>query len=81
MEKSEVLTELNFIFREVFNNQDITVTETTVASDIDQWDSLNHAHLLSSVEKHFKIKFKLMEMLTFKNVGKLCESIHKKINN
>lgn len=81
MEKLDVLEELNILFRKVFNNQEIVVTELTVASDIDEWDSLNHAHLISSVEKHFKIKFKLMEMLNFKNVGKLCESIQRKINS
>jgi acyl carrier protein len=80
VEKSEILIELNKIFREVFNNSSLSVTEKTVASDLEEWDSLNHADLISAVEKHFNVKFKLMEMMKFKNVGNMCEILYSKIN-
>jgi acyl carrier protein len=79
MEKTEILNELNKIFRETFKDSSIIVTESTVASDIEEWDSLNHAQLISAVEKHFKVKFKLIEMMKFKNVGNLCEVIESKL--
>lgn len=80
MEKSEILDELNAIFRKVFNNPSIVVSEKMVAADLEDWDSLNHAQMISAVEKHFNIKFKLSEMLSFKNVGNLIDTIEKKLN-
>jgi acyl carrier protein len=80
MEKSQILADLNEIFKTVFQNQAITITPETNASDIDEWDSLNHAIMVSRAEKHFKIKFELLEMLNFKNVGNMCDAIEKKLN-
>jgi len=78
MEQAEILKELNNLFKDVFQNPSINITEATNSSDIDEWDSLNHAQLISAIEKHFRIKFKLSEMLNFKNAGKICEAISKK---
>ena len=79
MEKQEILQELNNIFHEIFQNKSIVLTENMSAADIDEWDSLNHAQLISAVEKHFNIKFKLSEMMGFKNVGSMCNVIHQKL--
>lgn len=79
MEKNEILLELNPIFREIFNDESIVVTEDTNATDIDEWDSLNHAIMVARVEKHFKIKFELMEMLNFKDVGNMVDVIERKL--
>lgn len=79
MEKHEILNQLTGIFREVFQNPSITINPATDASEIDEWDSLNHATLVSKVEKHFNIRFKLSEMLNFKNVGNMCDAIEKKV--
>lgn len=80
MKKLEILQEMNPIFREVFDDQSIIATENTNASDIEEWDSLNHATMIAKVEKHFKIKFELMEMLNFKNVGNMVDAIEKKLS-
>lgn len=80
MDKNQILSELNKIFQDLFQNPSIILTYDTDASDIDEWDSLNHATLVSKVEKHFKVKFELMEMLNFKNVGNMCDAIEMKIN-
>lgn len=80
MKKLEILQEMNPIFREVFDDPSIIATENTNASDIEEWDSLNHATMIAKVEKHFKIKFELMEMLNFKNVGNMVDAIEKKLS-
>lgn len=79
MEKSEILEQMNEIFRKTFNDQSIILTNETKASDIDEWDSLNHAIMISTVEKHFKIRFELMEMLGFKNVGSMVDAVYSKL--
>ena len=57
MNKTEIFEKLNGIFRDVFDDEDITVTETTTAADIEDWDSLTHIMLLSAIEDEFDVKF------------------------
>ena len=79
MELSDILKQINEIFCEVLNNSTINLNENTTAEDVDEWDSLSNIRLISEVEKHFGVKFKLREILKMKNVGELCMSVNKKI--
>ena len=75
MEKSEIFEKLNEIFRDVFDDEDITVTEATTAKDVDGWDSLTHIMLLSVIEDEFDIKFDMKAVQGLKNVGAMAELI------
>ena len=50
MNRTEILEKLNEVFHDVFDNNDIVVTEQTNANDIEEWDSLIHITLISAVE-------------------------------
>ena len=78
MEQSNILKELNEIFIDVFEDESISINEDTTTDDIESWDSLNHIQMITAVEKHYKIRFNLNELLNFKNVGDLCRSIQAK---
>ena len=71
--------ELNQIFREVFDNEDISITSQMTANDVDGWDSLSHVNLIVAIETRFGIRFSQKELLTFKNVGDLLNSIQGKM--
>ncbi|MBQ5990305.1 MAG: acyl carrier protein [Oscillospiraceae bacterium] len=75
MEKEAILKKLNEVFREVFDLDDVVVTRNTVADDIEEWDSLEHINLISAVESTFKMKFKMKEVSTMKNVGEMVDII------
>jgi len=77
--ESKILKEINKIFIDVFEDNSIVLTEATTTSDIEAWDSLNHIQMITSVEKHFNIRFKLNDLLNFKNVGDLCKGIEKEM--
>lgn len=79
MERSEILKELNNIFVDVLDNENIVLTETTTANDIEEWDSLSNIQLIVAVEKHFKVRFSSEEIRNWKNVGELCDAIAGKI--
>jgi acyl carrier protein len=79
MEKTAVVEKLNPVFRQVFNNPSIVVTDEMTASDVDGWDSLSHMLLITEVENSFGIKFKLRELNKMKNVGDMIEIIIGKI--
>ena len=71
--------ELNSIFCQVFDDDEIVIAPETTANDIDGWDSLSHVNLIVAVEAHFGIRFSQKELLTFKNVGDLLRCIEGKI--
>lgn len=75
MNKPEILQQVESIFNDVLDEENIVLTETTTANDVEGWDSLTHIQLIVAIEKHFKIKFSSKEILSWKNVGEMLEAI------
>lgn len=75
MSREEVFQKLNEVFRDVFDYKDITVTDTTTADDIEDWDSLEHINLLAAVEQEFGIKFNMGQVVSMKNVGEMADIV------
>lgn len=75
MEREEIFDRLNVVFRDYFDDEDITVTEATTAADIEDWDSLEHINLIVSIEREFGIKFTMGETTEMKNVGEMVNAI------
>jgi len=55
------------------------ITDATLAAEVPGWDSLNHVNVMLSVEKHFGIRFRSMEVLRLTNVGDLQRLVSSKI--
>lgn len=79
MERAEVLSQVETIFRTVLKNETVVLADETTAEDVPGWDSLTHVVLISEIEKHFGIRFSIREMLSWKTVGKMVDCIQKKI--
>lgn len=79
MTREEVYVKLNEVFRDVFDDEDITVTDDTTANDIDDWDSLEHINLIVAIEDCFGMKFNMGEVTTMKNVGAMVDIIMSRI--
>ncbi|MCD7726192.1 MAG: acyl carrier protein [Clostridiales bacterium] len=75
MTRDEVFQRLNGVFQDVFDDESITVTETTTADDIEEWDSLEHINLLAAVEQEFGMKFNMGQVVSMKNVGEMADII------
>ena len=80
MDVNSILEDVNKIFKDELDDDDVKIGYDTVAKDVDGWDSLSQIHLIVSIEKHFKIRFNALEIQQFKNVGQMCESILVKLN-
>jgi len=78
MNNTEILQQIETIFKDVLDEENVTLTETTTANDVEGWDSLTHIQLIVAIEKHFKIKFSSKEILSWKNVGEMIDCINTK---
>lgn len=79
MERNAIFEKLTTIFREVFKDDNIVATEDQTSEDVKTWDSLTNMQMVAAVEKEFGIKLQLREIMKWKNVGNMADSIAKKI--
>jgi acyl carrier protein len=75
LNRDEVVNRLNYLFRDIFDDNDISVTGETTAADIDGWDSLAHITLILGVEREFRMKMSAAEVGSLKNVGQMIDLI------
>lgn len=75
MESQEINERLTAIFREVFEDEDIVLSENQTAEDIENWDSLSHMMLIAAIEKEFGFKFKLKQLSSLVSVGGFLSAI------
>lgn len=80
MTREEVFEKINELFRDVFENDSLVITETTTAKDVAGWDSLTHLSLMTDIEAEFDITFMLSEVQGSKNVGELVNAIMKHLS-
>jgi acyl carrier protein len=72
---------LQEIFRELFDDDNIVLTDDTSAKDIAGWDSLTNVKLIVRIEKAFKVRFGTGEVVGINNVGELLALITKKLGS
>ena len=78
MNRDQVYAKLTTIFRNVFDNDSIELSDQMTSKDIKQWDSLNHINLMVASEKTFGIRFITRDVARLKNVGEFVDVILKK---
>lgn len=79
MERIEIFEKLNEILVDVLDLDEVELTDATTADDIEEWDSLSHVQLVVAIEKAFGVKFTALEIMKWKNVGELVDSIAQKL--
>tara|TARA_B110000211_G_scaffold168620_1_gene190240 strand:- start:52 stop:297 length:246 start_codon:yes stop_codon:yes gene_type:complete len=73
MKRDEIFSGVQEIFRDIFDDADLIIDNLTNSEDIEDWDSLNHINLVSAIEKEFKIRFALGELMEIKDVGAMID--------
>jgi acyl carrier protein len=79
MERKEIVSKLTSVFRTIFNDNTLILSDELTANDVDNWDSLSHMILITEIEKSFSIKFKLKDLNKMRNVGDMIEIIMLKL--
>ena len=79
MQLAEIDTRLTGIFRDIFDDDNLTLRPEMTAADVKEWDSFNHINLIVATEARFGIKFQTAEIESLRNVGHFEELICKKL--
>ena len=70
-----MLDQLQSVFRDVFEDDELTINRQTSADNVEGWDSLMHVSLMINVERVFGVKFSTTQVASLKNVGELMDLI------
>lgn len=75
----DIKNDVQEIFRDVFDDEELIISNETTADDIEDWDSLAQMNLVVAIEKHFKIRFKVEEIASLHNVGEMLALIEQRV--
>lgn len=78
MAGQDIYRELTSVFRDVFDDETITLGPETTANDIAGWDSQAHITLIVATEMRFGIRFLTAELESLHNVADLVRLIEAK---
>jgi acyl carrier protein len=72
------------VFRTVFGDDQLHLTEAMTSMDVDGWDSLAHINLIVAIERRFGVKFATAEISRLKsdgsNVGTMLDLLRRKLS-
>lgn len=77
MDREKVLSEIQEIFRDNFDDDTLVITPASNADDIEDWDSLEQINLLTAIEKKYGLKFVLKDVRDLQNVGDLLDLLER----
>lgn len=80
MSREDIYERLTDVFVDVFDDEDISINDSTTSADIEGWDSLAHISLIGVVEDEFGIKFDMESLSEMKNVGRMVDLIQEKLS-
>jgi acyl carrier protein len=68
---------LQDLFRTVFMDDGLMLTDQTTAGDVPGWDSVTHINLMFAIEEAFGVSFAGNELAEFKNIGEMKAFLEK----
>ena len=75
----DILTKLQEIFRDIFDDETIILTNETTKDDLGDWDSLAQINLIVEIRKEFKVEVSMEEVGNLKSVGEIVKKIEEKL--
>jgi acyl carrier protein len=69
---------LQNVFQEVFDDEDLEVTDDVSAKTLANWDSFAQVKLIVGLEEEFDVKFTTDEVATLQTAGELKHALRTK---
>lgn len=79
MTREAIIEQLTPIARAMFKDETLVVSDDLSAVNVSTWSSMSFMMFLTEIENHFGFKFKMMEILTLKNMGAIIDAVTKHV--
>jgi acyl carrier protein len=77
--REDILSKVNEIFVDAFDDDNLVIGFKTTAADVEGWDSLMQMNLIEMIEDEFNIRFDMDEVVGMADVGSMIDIISAKI--
>jgi acyl carrier protein len=77
----DLLDRVQAVFRDVFDNENLLIDQTTGPGDIEDWDSFAHIGLVAALEKEFAVKLKIADIVKLTDVASILAFLSEKGKN
>jgi len=75
MNRIEILQKIQIVFNRLIEDESVVLSEEMTPDDVEKWDSLFQAHIVTELENSLQMKFKLREILSWDSIGDIVTSI------
>ena len=75
MTRNEVIEKLTPIAQQIFEQENLVLTDDMSAENMSAWTSLSFMQLLTEIENQFGFKFKMMELFGLKTMGNIIDAV------
>ena len=75
MLRSEVFEKLCRIFKDVFDDDSLQISEQTTQDDVPDWDSLMHITLFSEIEDKFDVRLQMKDVIKLHSVKDIVDRL------
>lgn len=79
MNREQIYETMKEIFREIFDDEKLEITDETSANDIEDWDSFEQINLLVAIEDNFGLEVSLKQANSMENVGQMIDYIYERL--
>ena len=69
MTNAEIHQQLSGVFRDIFDDPALEISDSTTANDVEGWDSITHVDLINAVENSFRVRLNTKDVKALQNVG------------
>jgi acyl carrier protein len=76
----EIMDGITEVVREALEDDTLTLTANSAASDFPGWDSFKHITIVVATEMRFGVKFKTAEIESLRKIGDFVALIQKKLH-
>ena len=77
--RDSVREHLQGVFRDVFEDDSLVISDETTAREIPDWDSITHITLVVAAERAFSIQLRAAEVGKLGNVGQMVDLLLSRI--
>ena len=79
MNREQIYETMKEIFREIFDDEALEITDETSANDIEDWDSFEQINLLVAIEDNFGLEVSLKQANSMENVGQMIDYVYERL--
>lgn len=75
MDRKSVFDKIQDVFRQIFSDETLNISDKMTADDIEAWDSIMHINIIEAIQDEFNILFDFDEIAEMIEVNDIIEAV------